>query len=81
MVNSLTAQTVIKRFTELIARFGVARTITIGIAKRFSGVEFESYDKKLGNVHLSEVPFRPASNGRAERGVKIIVKQFLARSL
>lgn len=52
MINSLTAQTVIKRFVELIARFGLARTITIGSAKRFSGVEFESYDKKIRQCTL-----------------------------
>ncbi|XP_050529608.1 uncharacterized protein LOC126899076 [Daktulosphaira vitifoliae] len=77
-VNSMTAQTVITKFSELFARFGILRTITTDGAKCFSGIEFENYCKKLGIRHLMGAPFHPASNGCAESGVKI-VKQFLKK--
>ncbi|CAI6357548.1 unnamed protein product [Macrosiphum euphorbiae] len=74
-VNSMTAQTVITKLSELIARFGIPRTITTDNAKCFNGDEFQSYCKTLGIRHLTGAPFHPASNGFAESGVKI-VKQF-----
>jgi hypothetical protein len=75
-VNSMSAEIVINKFSEVIARFGIPKTITSDGAKCFTGFEFQTYCKNLGIRHLTGAPFHPESNGCAESAVKIIKNFF-----
>lgn len=75
-VNSMTAEIVINKFSETIARFGIPKTITSDGAKCFTGFKFQSYCNSLGIRHMTGAPFHPESNGCAESAVKTIKNFF-----
>ncbi|XP_060882065.1 uncharacterized protein K02A2.6-like [Metopolophium dirhodum] len=75
-VNSMTAEIVIQKCSETIARFGIPKTITSDGAKCFTGFEFQAYCKNLGIRHMTGAPFHPESNGCAESAVKTVKNFF-----
>lgn len=72
----MTAKIIINTFSEIIARFGISKTIKSDDAKCFKGSEFQSYCRHLGVRHMTIAPFHPESIGSAEPANKKIKNLF-----
>ena len=71
-MSNITATTTIQRLTTLFAQFGIPDTIVSDNGPTFVSHEFESYLQHQGIRHVTSAPYHPASNGLAERAVRIV---------
>ena len=79
-MQSITSSATILKLQSLFAQFGLPDTIVSDNGPSFTSHDFEMYVKQPGICHVTSSPYHPASNGLAERAVRI-VKNGLRRDL
>ena len=77
-VPSATSAVMIEKLRLLFATHGLPNKIVTDNGSVFTSVEFEDFMQGNGNIHVCSAPYRPASNGLAERAVQTF-KQGIAR--
>lgn len=74
------AEKVIRKFVALFARFGFPDVVVTDGGPPFNGHAFVTFLEKQGIKVMKSPPYHPASNGQAERSVKLVkevLKKFL----
>lgn len=74
----MTSRRVIGKLKSMFARFGILERLCSDNARQFTSVEFKTFAKQYGFVHVTSSPHFPHSIGEAERAVqtaKKILKQ------
>nr|XP_054933842.1 uncharacterized protein K02A2.6-like [Dermacentor andersoni] len=61
-----------KTIEALQTRFGLPRTLVTDNGPQFSSEEFRVFMKRNGIAHLRTAPYKPQSNGLAERAVRTV---------
>ena len=77
MKNTTTSATV-NVLIEIFARFGIPIQLVSDNGPQLTSQEFEDFMKKLGIKHIRVAPYRPQSNGLAERMVKTLKQSLRA---
>lgn len=77
---NVSTKCVIKSVKEFVCTFGLPQTMVTDNATCFNSEEFQCFCKSNNIVHLNSPPYRPRSNGIAERCVGI-VKEYLKKYL
>ena len=72
ITSSATSEVVIEELRTCFARFGLPELTVMDNGPCFKSEEFESFLRKNGIRRVTSAPYHPASNGLAERGVKIV---------
>lgn len=72
--NGYSTRTIIERLCEVMARFGLFKTICSDNGTYFVSAEFEEFCLRNNIEHITSPTYSPASNGQAESYVKIIKK-------
>ena len=79
MVNSATSNSTIEHLHSVFSVHGLPETIVTDNGTVFTSSEFQDFMKINGIRHIQTAPYHPASNGQAERSVKIL-KENLKKS-
>ena len=79
VVNSATSSATIEHLRSIFSVQGLPETIVTDNGTVFTSAEFENFTKLNGIRHIRTAPYHPASNGQAERAVKIF-KEYLKKS-
>ena len=79
VVNSATSSATIEHLRSIFSVHGLPETIVTDNGTVFTSAEFENFTKLNGIRHIRTAPYHPASNGQAERAVKIF-KEYLKKS-
>eukprot|EP00102_Acyrthosiphon_pisum_P017008 XP_008188178.1 PREDICTED: uncharacterized protein K02A2.6-like [Acyrthosiphon pisum] len=69
-VSTSSASVVIVKMQEIVARFGILKSITTDGAKGFTGTEFSTFCVNGNIKYLVGAPLHQETNGAAESGVK-----------
>ena len=75
-MKSTTSTATIEKLREIFATHGLPATLISDNGSNFSSSEFEEFMKKNGIKHVKVAPYHPASNGLAERAVRIFKEGF-----
>ena len=75
-MKSTTSTATIEKLREIFATHGLPATLVSDNGSNFSSSEFEEFMKKNGIKHVKVAPYHPASNGLAERAVRIFKEGF-----
>lgn len=78
LMQSITSETVIKVLWRLFAIHGLPDTLVSDNGPQFMATQFEGYLGELGIRHALSAPFHLASNGLAERFMRM-TKEALSR--
>ena len=70
-MSTATSLTTIQQLHQIFARFGIPNTIVSDNGLQFASSEFAEFCRSNGIRHVLVAPYHPASNGLAERAVKI----------
>ena len=70
-MSSTTSAATIQCLRDVFARFGLPERIVTDNAPNFTSSEFSNFLKQNGIKQTTSAPYHPASNGLAERAVKI----------
>ena len=70
-MKSITSAATIEKLREMFATHGLPATAVSDNGSNFTGSEFQEFMKKNGIKHITVSPYHPASNGLAERAVRI----------
>ena len=68
--QSVSAQATVDLLEQDFAHFSYPHTLVTDNASAFMSVEFQTWCKERGIVHLTGAPYHPATNGAAERLVQ-----------
>ena len=71
-MNEATAGATIQRLRAMFARFGIPESLVSDNGPCFISKEFKDFLRKNGVMHITSAPYHPASNGLAERAVRIV---------
>jgi len=71
-MKSITSIAPIEKLREMFATRGLAATLLSDNGSNFTSSEFQGFMKRNGIKHIKVAPNHPASNGLAERAVRII---------
>ena len=71
LMKSTTSTATIEKLREIFATHGLPRTVVSDNGPNFSSREFEVFMSQNGIKHIKVSPYHPASNGQAERAVRI----------
>ena len=71
-MKEATAGATIQRLRAMFARFGIPESLVSDNGPCFISKEFKDFLRKNGVMHITSAPYHPASNGLAERAVRII---------
>lgn len=71
LMESMTAECVIKLFKTQFARHGIPRLVISDNGSQFSSVEFKKFARKWDFMHRTSSPHHPRGNSHAESAVKI----------
>ena len=70
-MKSITSTATIEKLREMFATHGLPATVVSDNGSNFTISEFQEFMKKNGIKHIKVAPYHPASNGLAERAVRI----------
>ena len=70
-MRSITSTATIEKLREMFATHGLPATLVRDNGSNFTSAEFQEFMKKNGIKHIKVSPYHPASNGLAERAVRI----------
>ena len=70
-MKSITSTATIEQLREMFATHGLPVTVVSDNGSNFTSSEFQEFMKKNGIKHIKVAPYHPASNGLAERAVRI----------
>ena len=70
-MRSTTSAATIEKLREMFATHGLPATVVSDNGSNFTSSEFQEFMKKNGIKHIAVSPYHPASNGLAERAVRI----------
>ena len=70
-MRSITSTATIEKLREMFATHGLPATLVSDNGSNFTSAEFQEFMKKNGIKHIKVSPYHPASNGLAERAVRI----------
>ena len=73
-LNSLNAMMTIKAVKRTVARHGIMDQLISDNGPQFACSEFAEFTREYGIEHITSSPYRPQSNGLAERSIQIIKK-------
>lgn len=79
VVQSATSSTTIEHLRAIFSVHGLPEVLVSDNGTAFTSTEFHDFTTGIGIRHIRTVPYHPASNGQAERAVKI-VKEGLKKS-
>ena len=80
VVSSSTSEVTIEHLSQIFAIHGLPKSIVSDNGSCFTSEAFSKFVKQNGIQHIRTAPYHPASNGLAERAVRIIkncVKQMV----
>lgn len=77
---NMSTKYVIKSVKDFVCTFGLPQTLVTDNATCFNSEEFQSFCKSNNIIHLNSPPYRPRSNGIAEKCVGI-VKEYVKKYL
>lgn len=80
IVKNVSALETIECLRNIFSRHGLPETIVSDNATSFTASEFKEFLFNNSINHITSAPYMPSSNGRAERGVRII-KELLMKSV
>lgn len=69
-MKSITSRETIENLRQFMARFGIPETIVSDNGRQFVSEEFQKFCKQNAIKHITSAPYKPQSNGAAERAVK-----------
>ncbi len=72
MVPSSSSAVTIEALHTMFAQHGIPNSIVSDNGSSFTSSEFQNFCKMNGIKHYTSAPYKPASNGQAERAVQII---------
>ena len=70
-MKSITSTATIEKLREMLATHGLPATLVSNNGSNFTSSEFQEFMKRNGIKHIKAAPYHPASNGLAEREVRI----------
>ena len=70
--ENLSSHNTIEILRATFARHGLPDCIVTDNGTSFTRNEFQSFMKSNGMRHIRSAPFKPASNGQAERAVQVV---------
>ena len=70
-MKSITSTATIEKFREMFATHVVPATLVSDNGSNFTSLEFQEFMKKNGTKHIKVARYHPASNGFAEKAVRI----------
>ena len=76
IMKSTTSTATIEKLREVFATHGLPRTVVSDNGPQFTSAEFAEFMVKNGIRHTKVSPYHEASNGQAERGVRIFKEDF-----
>ena len=71
-MKSTTSNATIEKLREIFATHGLPATLVSDNGSNFTSSEFEEFMKRNGIKHIKVAPYHPASNGLAERAVRLL---------
>ena len=71
LMKSTTSQVTIEKLREIFATHGLPITVVSDNGPNFTSHEFQQFLKGNGIKHVTVSPYYPASNGQAERAVRV----------
>ena len=77
VIKSTTSTATIEKLREIFAMHGLPKTVVSDNGTNFSSNEFELFMSQNGIKHIKVSPYNPASNGPAERAVRIFKKEIV----
>ncbi|XP_044184326.1 LOW QUALITY PROTEIN: uncharacterized protein K02A2.6-like [Acropora millepora] len=75
-MKSTTSNATIEKLREIFATHGLPATLVSDNGSNFITSEFEEFMKQNGIKHIKVAPYHPASNGLAERAVRVFKEGF-----
>ncbi|KAK3742123.1 hypothetical protein QZH41_004761 [Actinostola sp. cb2023] len=76
LMKSTTSTATIEKLRERFATHGLPETVVSDNGTNFTSAEFAEFMKKNGIKHIRVAPYHQASNGQAERAVRIFKEGF-----
>ncbi len=70
VMKSITTDKLVKKLREIFSTHGLPKTVVTDNGPSFTSAEFASFVKANGIRHITSAPYRPSTNGLAERGVQ-----------
>lgn len=71
-MRDITTSATIRELSSIFARFGIPVQLVSDNGPQLTSQEFENFLQKLGVKHIRVAPYRPQSNGLAERMVQTV---------
>ena len=71
LMKSTTSQAIIEKLRDIFAMHGLPITVVSDNGPNFTSHEFQQFLKGNGIKHVTVSPYHPASNGQAERAVRV----------
>lgn len=75
-MKSTTSTATIEKLREIFAMHGLPEVVVSDNGTNFTSAEFAEFMKRNGIKHIKVAPYHPASNGQAERAVRIFKEGF-----
>ena len=73
-MKSTTSNATIEKLREIFATHGLPAILVSDNGSNFTSSEFKEFMKRNGIKHIKVTPYHPASNGLAERAVRVFKK-------
>lgn len=71
IMHSIKAEPTIEKLRQMFPKFGIPDTIVSDNGATFTSELFQDFISRNGISHITSAPFKPASNGQAERAVQV----------